>query len=168
MPFSPALEASWKFIQNQVIDIHIHWKFHEQLFGRGQKRLDLINESAPNFFYLTQEALLLAIQLKLSKLGDPASMGRHENMTLAKLRDEILSECMSLASKSSEAFIARLDACLKDYGVKSEKARERRNKILAHTDHAAAMNKLVIPLLTPTRQEIEDALALAPSTDTNS
>jgi hypothetical protein len=155
MPIPAALEPSWKFIYNEVVDIHLHWKFFEQLFGRGQRRLDLLNECAPNFFYLVQDAMLLVIQLRLCKFGDPAATGKNQNMTLAKLRDEIQSQGDPDSGKM-RIFITRLDACLADYGAKCGKVRIRRNKFLAHTDQLKAMN--VVPLLGPTRQEIDDAL----------
>jgi AbiU2 len=158
MAIPPALGASWKFIWNEVADVHALWKVHEQLFGKGEKRIDLLNACASNFFAVAQEAFLLAIQLKLSKLGDPAMTGKYDNMTLAKLSDEIKSTFAGKACPSSQKLSARLDTRLQDYASKSEKVRERRNKYFAHSDHATALNIRPVPLLTPTREEINGAL----------
>jgi hypothetical protein len=154
MPIPHQLQASWKFIEDQVIDVHMHWTFHEKLFNVGQKRFDLLNTAASNFFYLAQQNFLLAVLLKLCKLGDPASNGKFENMTLTKLRDEIKAEGGTQTSVPSKA--ARLDACLDDFGDKSAKIRVLRNKMLAHTDRQTAMQ--IVPLIGPTRKEIQEAL----------
>jgi len=137
--------------------MHGQWKVHEQLFGKGKKRLDLLAQEASNFFSIVQQALLMDIQLTLSKLGDPGRSGKFENMTLEKLMEEI-KDLDPHPVPEALKFHKKLEACLADFADKSTKVRERRNKYLAHLDYDVALDLRPEPLETPTRTEIEEAL----------
>jgi hypothetical protein len=157
MPIPPEVEPSWKFIWGQVVNMNGQWKMHEQLFGKGPKRMELLAKHASNFFAMVQQTFLLDVQLTLSKLGDPSQSGKFDNMTLAKLADEI-REAAPNPSDEAIAFHQEMAACLSDFADKSKQVRERRNKYLAHLDYDVALDQLPIPLETPTRREIEEAL----------
>jgi hypothetical protein len=157
MPIPALVEPSWKFIWNQIAYLHFQWKIHEQLCGKGQKRMDLLAGDAHNFFGIIQQALLTEVQLTLSKLGDSARSHRFENMTLAKLVEEIQLIDPNPNAEGAE-FYERLAVCQADFADKSRKVRERRNKYLAHSDYDVALDLRLVPLETPTRAEIEEAL----------
>ena len=138
--------------------VHIQWKMLEQVFGKGQKRMDLLAECASNFFVMVQWAVLLDIQLTISKLGDPAQSGKFGNMTLAKLAEEVEQSDPKPVTELVDNFHKRIAACLQDFSQKSAKVRERRNKYLAHSDYDTALDRRPVPILTPTRREIEASL----------
>jgi hypothetical protein len=142
-----------------VLDVHAKWKIHEQLFGSGQKRLDLLMRTSPNFFAIIQETLLISIQLTISKLGDPAKSGKFDNMTLAKLVAQVQEHDMEGDVGKKSIFNADIDTRLVEFGTASDKVRERRNKLLAHLDYGTALNLHPMPITGVTRKEIEAALS---------
>jgi hypothetical protein len=158
MPIPPEIVPSWEFNWHQVVDAHTQWTLLEQLFGKSNKRMELLAGDASNFFAVVQRTFLLDIQLTLSKLGDAAKTGRFDNMTLAKLADEIEQLYPKPLVESTDWFLGQLAIRMAEFSRSSCKVRERRNKFLAHLDYSVALGTHPVTLETPTRKEIEEAL----------
>lgn len=122
----------------------MRWIVYQQLFGTSKARVDLLNEMAGGAFWLIEESLWLDIQLALCRIGDPAVTGKRENLTLRRLQSALQAEGVSVLVKD-------LDPHLAEFESLCEKVRERRNKLLAHSDLAARL---------AARERQEAALAL--------
>lgn len=154
MPIPNAFEPSWKFIWNEVVDVHAKWKIHEQLFAKGQKLLDLLMDTSSNFFAVVQDVLLLSVQLTISKLGDRPRMGGFENLNLAKPAEEAYASDSGENAGEKAAFRGRLTGRLAVFAEGSRNVRERRNKYLAHLGYDVALNTSTTPLLSVSRHEM--------------
>jgi len=125
---------------------------YRQLYGTSEARVDVLNLSASTFAHMLQNVLLDDVQLGLAKLGDPAITrvkgGKAENLTLANL-------CHSVAALGVLA--AELPPLLTAYNNACSKARERRNKRIAHFDLQTMLAEKA-SLRGPSRTEIEVAL----------
>jgi len=75
MAIPSKLRPSWTFLHTQVLWLHGRWELFNQLYGESPKRMDFLNRTAPTFFALLQGILLNDLQLTLSKLADPATLG---------------------------------------------------------------------------------------------
>jgi hypothetical protein len=106
---------------------------------------------------IVQQALLLDVQLTLSKLGDAAQAGKFDNMSLAKLAEEI-EQIDPSPGVEAKGFHQKLIVCLADFADKSKLVRDRRNKFLAHLDYDVALDLRPKSLEGPTRSEIDEAL----------
>jgi hypothetical protein len=157
MAIPSALEETWKYLWSEVVMLHAQWKIHEQLFGKGEKRLRLLNECASNFFFLVQQTFLLEIQLAICKLGDPPRSMGFDNLTLARLILEVKASDQDSGSKKAAKFYGRLGRRLEVFKGRSKNIRERRNKDLAHCDMATA-RMMPVHLGSPSRREITKAL----------
>ncbi|QOY22207.1 hypothetical protein FYK61_12880 [Xanthomonas citri] len=155
MPFAlgvSAIDHIWRAIDYEVAWLHGRWAIYRQLFGTSETRVDVLNRSAGTFAHMLQDVLLDDVQLGLAKLGDPATTRIRgavvENLTLFNL-------CQSVTA--SGALVAELPPLLAAYNNACAKARDRRNKRIAHFD-LKTMLKAKASLRGPSREEIEVAL----------
>lgn len=144
------LKSHWETLDEQTIWLHGRWKIYRQLFGSSPERIEVLNESAGAFFYTIEIVLMNDVQLTLSKLADPASTGGRQNLTLESLVKDARQIDASLGKE--------LEGSLATYRRLCGKVKQRRNKQLAHYDHATLMTARSTPIPGPSRQEIEDAL----------
>ena len=150
-----SLQPTWDAIHNEVIAVHGRWIIYRQLFAKSPERIGILNECAASFFYVLQETLLNDVQLTLSKLADPAKTRGRSNATLRRLLDEITELNKPLLTDE-------LSQRLADYEASCMKIKTRRNKQIAHYDHATLLLQYASgpsDPLGPSRQEIENALA---------
>ena len=149
-----SLQPTWDAIHNEVIAVHARWIIYRQLFAESPERIEILNACAAHFFYFLQEILLNDVQLTLSKLADPATTRGRANATLQRLVDEIIVLNAPLLAD-------KLRQLLAEYRVSCEKIKMRRNKQIAHYDHATLLLQYgggPSDPLGPSRQEIEGAL----------
>ena len=148
----PAIDDVWRAIDYEVTWLHGRWAIYRQLYGTSAARVDILNRSAGTFAHMLQDVLIDDVQLGLAKLGDPAISrvkgAAVENLTLANL-------CQLITA--SGILAAELPALLTAYDAACAKARERRNKRIAHFD-LETMLRSKASLLGPSREEIEVAL----------
>src|SRR4051812_25767020 len=84
----PNVEMEYKILWTEVIRLHARWMIFLQLYG-DPGSVDLLNRSAPGFFYYCQDALIDAVFTSICRLTDPASTGRKANLSLKHLIDEM-------------------------------------------------------------------------------
>lgn len=142
----------WDALDYEVTWLHGRWMIYRQLFGTDEERVEILNRSAGTFASLLQDVLLHDIQLGLAKLGDPAESGRFKNLTLAAL--------LATLTKSDPALSSELSSLLRAYDAACAKIRTRRNKWIAHLDHETMVNRKAVPLMGPSREEVESALSV--------
>src|SRR5687767_7757030 len=84
-PISPYVEELYEFLKNEVTWLHARWVIFEQLYRRGDLRLNLLNEAGPSFFHLLQLIMYDDIQLALAKLTDD----RRDTASLLQLQKRL-------------------------------------------------------------------------------
>lgn len=81
----------YKCLQNDVFELHISWKFYKQLYG-DQESVDILNESAINFFSHLQNLLFGNIILCVRRITDPKQTGKSNNLSFDQLVFKIDSD----------------------------------------------------------------------------
>jgi AbiU2 len=120
----PDLARLYEELQDEFDWLRRKWSEFQELFGKGQERIDLLNTVASNFFYFLHRLFFEDAMLHLCRLTDwPQSAGR-DTLTVMALAD-VVSDPTFKASVQAEAKKAR-DSC--------QFARKWRNRRLAHAD----------------------------------
>jgi hypothetical protein len=146
------LEDIFERIESEVNLLHGYWITYGELFGTSKERVNLLNECAAWFSYVTQNILTDVIQLTLTKLADPVmTFGKKKNISL-ELICEIVKEL------EEEELLANLEECLSRYREKCEIFKRHRDKRIAHFDYSTHIDKKGEPLPGISRAMIEDAL----------
>lgn len=147
----PGISEIFEELRTEINWLHGRWIVYQELFGKSEKRIELLNECASAFFYVVQDVLLGEVQVSLSKLTDPADKGKFENLTLEQLHKRV-------EAHGEQQLSTNLRTLLDDLHRKCQPFRTWRNKRLAHLDLTTAMQSTANPLPEISRQMIEDAL----------
>ncbi|HKU73982.1 MAG TPA: hypothetical protein VJR02_08695 [Pyrinomonadaceae bacterium] len=146
------IRAVFTALQDEVFWLHAKWNIHRQLFGTSEERIDLLNDFGPDLFQIIYDSLLHDVLLTMSRLTDPATSFKKENLTLSRLTNmieetdykDLLTEIRALQTKTDEH---------------CEPFRRMRNRVIAHNDLAAALSHHHDPLPDITRQMIDNGLS---------
>jgi len=84
-----AIAPVYDELRSEITWLHGRWLTYRELFAESPRRIELLNEVAGTFFYIIQEVLLDEVQVCLSKLTDPATSGKHENLSLEQLQAKL-------------------------------------------------------------------------------
>lgn len=147
--FGPTLGPLYHALYNEVTWLHAKWLEYRKLYGKSEKRIDLLNETAAFFFRVIQDVLWDDILLHIARLTDPPTQGKYENLTLLRLPDAV--EDGALATEFRGLVKTGLD--------RSQFARKWRDKHLAHIDLSHAIDVKATTLPGVSRQDVEDVLA---------
>lgn len=135
---SSSVERALNFIEVELITIQRRYDILKELFGTEKEYVNLLNETAPFFFYLVQTGFLENTILSIARLMDPPKQGNFNNMSLEKFIDILKEETSDekQTSISEETLIIELNLILNCY-VKytTEILNSYRNKKIAHNDH---------------------------------
>jgi hypothetical protein len=124
------------------------WAEFVALFGTKESRVTLLNEAAPAFTRIVQDALWEGVILHIARLTDPPkSMGK-TNLSVCALEDAI----------SDPELKAKVSSSVKDALLASEFCRDWRNRHLAHRDLDLALKRGAKPLETASRLKVKEAL----------
>src|SRR6266404_3540326 len=130
---------------------------YKTLYGQ-EDNWNLLNKSAPMFFFMVDYLFIDNFILSLSRLGDPAKQPIRkqivENFTLEQL-------LLRLDRTAHADLIQKLKLLLADYQSKCTAIREQRKKRVAHTDFNTKMQAAKHRLPNVSRQTIEEALIAA-------
>lgn len=153
----PDLRTVYEALRAEVTWLHARWISYSQLFGKSQKRVDMLNECARSLFFFIHETLANDLLLSLCKLTDPASQGegkgRKENLSLNRLQERL--------EEFGEALLAaECKVTLKEININAEPLKVLRNKQLAHIDLAVALEQSAQPLPQIAKHQIDEAMQL--------
>jgi len=133
------------------------WSNFQELFGKGQERIDLLNTVASNFFYFLHRMFFEDAMLHMCRLTDQPRMGDRETLTVMALTDMI----------SDPALRASMGTKTKEVRENCQFARKWRNRRLAHTDlvtlrqgHALALPPVDSANIDTALKSIDDLLTL--------
>lgn len=138
-------------LKEDAVQLHYRWLMYRQLFAGEAADIALLNEKGSNVFFLLQHLLLDNVALTMSKLTDPHVQGRNTNLSIPALIDNI--------NENDEKEISPIiNTLLETFNEKCEKFRYLRNKRIAHSDFAHALNTVDEPLPGTSRADVETAL----------
>src|SRR6266850_7702074 len=72
-------------LSNELTWLHVKWNLYRQLYAKSQKRLDLLNQAAGNFFGVLQRTLMDDVLVHLGRLTDSPRIAGRENLTIRRL-----------------------------------------------------------------------------------
>jgi AbiU2 len=146
-PLGRQFSALWQ----EVASLHLNWKEFVELFASKSTRVDILNEAAPHFFRLAQDALLESTLLHISRLTDVSKTFKRDdkaNLTIRNLPSLIDRQAIKIAvEKLVDTAVQEAQFC-KDW-------RDRR---IAHRDLALALDKSATPLAIASKRHVDDAL----------
>lgn len=135
-------------LDHKLIELHVVWLQYRQIFGTDEETVHLVNRAAGLFFQVIQEQLWDGVLLGISKLTDPAAIGKNQNLTINSLPSLIVDVGLKVKVE------ALCSAAVTEAGF----AREHRNKRIAHRDHGHAVNGGANPLSGISRAKVEHML----------
>ncbi len=146
-------------LRDQLSWLERKWAEFEELYMKGEGRIELLNRAASNFFYFLQQLMYEDAMLHLARLTDPAKTNSHENLTVLQLAVAV----------PDPKFQAKVDDATRDVLTKCQFARDWRNKKIAHSDlkvfRAGHAKSLPSVKKTDVDDAIESLLTLLASVD---
>jgi AbiU2 len=116
----------------------IKWGEYDALFGAGSERVDLLNRSAPTFFWMIKMVLWEDVLLHIARLTDPSESNgnkNRKNLTIQNL-STLVEQRQNRQASSYSQLKALIDAALE----KTQFCRDWRNRHIAHRDLDLAIN----------------------------
>ena len=131
--------------------LHFEWRQFVELFGIEDLRFQIMNESAPRFFWSLERVLWQDILLALSRLADPAATSGQQNLTFRRLLS-----ALPAAGPRNELVTA-----LDEFESKVGFARNWRHSRFAHRNLNHAAEPDAHPLAHASRSQVIAALQAA-------
>ncbi len=147
------LAETFELLKKDILWLHVQWKVYRQLFAVSEADIQLLNDAAPLAFGVYQEVLLSSVLLSLTRLTDPETTGKKENLTLERLVSLIDSSTYQALADKARQYLDQACKLCKPF-------REWRNRRYAHRDWLTAKEVHPDPLPGISRQRIEDTLAI--------
>lgn len=135
-------------LSQQVIWLNMKWQEYVELFGLKPSRIELMNKAAPEFFYVVEKSMWESILLHITRLTDSPITGQKKNLSIGQFLKLI----------KDKALIANLKQKIDLAILKTQFARDWRNRIIAHSDFELAMNKSAKPLEIASRNKVKEAI----------
>jgi len=129
--------------------LHLNWKEFKRLFATSEKRVALLNATAPRFFARYEQTLWHDTLLHLCRLTDPPQSVGKDNLTIRGLTPLV----------TDSALAARVTLEVEEAVRNTEFARDWRNRRLAHRDLAQVLAPQLHPLAPASRAHVEAVLA---------
>ena len=144
----PRLGPVYNALWNEVAWLHAKWHEYKELYGEKPTRLELLNRAAGFFFRIVQDTLWEDTLLHIARLTDPPGSGRRQNLTVFRLRSLV----------DDPKLRQQLDALLTEVQLKTQFARDWRNRHIAHRDLAKALGEGAEPLAGASRNHVDESL----------
>lgn len=150
----PEVNKLYEELWAELARIHLKWNDYRFLFADNPENFDVMNESAPQFFYDLQQLMWGDVLLHLCRITDRKKVSGKSTLTILKLADVITEP-----SLQKNVLSLGEDAC-----AKTKFARDWRNRRLAHRELPPPNGQSSKPLAHASRQSVEDALLALRST----
>ncbi len=136
-------------IYNEITWLTFKWIEFRELFGEKQSRFELMNSTAPFFFFTVQKVLWENLLLGVARITDPAVTMSKKNTTLNAISQYLEDQTFKTDFENS------LTNILND----SKFCRDWRNRWIAHMDYELAVNpENAKPLEEATRRKLRTSL----------
>ena len=138
------------FIYNETYNLIYKWQEYMELYGRSDKRIELLNESTSSFFALIQRTMLSNIVMNICRLTDSKKDSRSEKLHLTVMR---LPELINDVDFRKEICII-----IKRIRKSVKIIKENRDNHIAHYDLQSILNKIVLKIPYKDLEETIDYL----------
>lgn len=142
------LGSMYSLLWQELAWIHSKWAEYVVLFGTSPERVALLNDAAPRFCRLIQDALWDGVLLHIARLTDPAASFGKPNLSLSALANLIDRPATKAAA---EALVRKCQAS-------AAFARDWRNRNIAHKDLDLALATSRLPLAPASRALVATSL----------
>ena len=150
-------------IHAETVWLHHRWACYSELFRHTPRRIELLNASAPTFFFIVQELIERDVVLSFSRLTDPARDNRkNENISLDMLQERL----KSLSAPESEQFIQSCQELLGRLKIQCKPLLHLRRKVVAHFDLKVALCKHEENRLDRLKNQVQHSAKVSPWTHT--
>jgi len=135
-------------LNNECIWVNLKWQKFVGLFGENEKRITILNKSAPRFFWVVQGALWDDTLLHLCRLTDPPQSVGRDNLTI-QLLPRFIKEIN---------FRDDIEKLITKAVNTVDFARDWRNRLIAHKDLLLKLEMNVEPLKPASRLKVRLAI----------
>lgn len=140
-------------LNNELLWLTKRWIEFRELYGTKETRIDLLNSSAPFFFYTIQNVLWENLLLGIARITDPqksrVKKEEKKNITFKAIPSFI----------EDPAFKNEIADLIKELETETEFCRDWRNRWIAHMDYELSTDKKnAKPLEEATRAKYRTAL----------
>lgn len=141
-------------LYNEITWLTFKWLEFSELYGTKGSRVELMNKSAPFFFFVVQKVLWDNLLLGIARITDPIeSRGKksttRKNVTLKALGQYIQDDSLKIEIEND----------LNEIIAKSEFCRDWRNRLIAHIDYELNVDRLnAEPLKPATRRDLRQTI----------
>jgi hypothetical protein len=139
------LGAQFYALWREVASLHRKWGEFVELFGTKPSRIELLNQAAPEFIQMVEDALFDDTVLHISRLTDNPVVGRKETLTIQNL-------------PSLVAHPDAVQALVDTAKAKVKACRDHRNNRISHTNRDLALNRSATALADVDKKEVEEAI----------
>jgi hypothetical protein len=147
------LKDAFETLSDDITWTNTYWYIYRQLFRTSENYVDIMNQCAPNFFLIVQQALVDLVILRLFRLGDPVKQKGRKNLSL-----EII--CNLVKTQEESGLTGSLRPIVANFKELSNRLKEYRDKKLAHLNLMRACGNGSLELPPVTFKMIEDALSI--------
>ncbi|HEV8337168.1 MAG TPA: hypothetical protein VGR67_12185 [Candidatus Polarisedimenticolia bacterium] len=133
----------------EVVRLHMKWKIFSELYG-SKETVDLLNFGAQAYFGLSQHVWADHIQLAIARLTDPLKSVGKDNLSLSRL-------LVHIDPADPAGLRDRVKVQLDELETLCGPIRQRRSKLLAHSDLDTILGRSLVPLVPITKKTIDSA-----------
>lgn len=143
-----ALGAQFSALWQELVRVNMVLSEFVVLYGTKPSRVEILNQAASNFFYMTQQLLWESTMLHIARLTDPSNTGGRANLTLHNLPALVGDQALRATLKDLLGVVKKATGFCRDW----------RNRHLAHRDLDLALNETAKPLEAATVEKTKAAL----------
>jgi len=137
-------------LYNEIISIEHKWIEFKELFGEKESRFEIMNKTAPYFFYIIQNVLWENLVLGIARITDPISTSGKKNATIIAIPYYL----------TDLNFKTKIENIIKEIEDRADFCRDWRNRIISHKDLILSIDpQNAKPLKTATRLKFKEVLA---------
>jgi hypothetical protein len=144
----PVLGPIFDALYNEVAWLNAKWNQYRILYASSPERISILNRTAGFFFRMIQNVLWEDVLIHIARLVDPLKSAGKDNLTLLLLTTAIDEPLLS----------AEVQRLTQEAQNAAEFAREWRNRRIAHTDLALALEARAHALKGVSRRNVEESL----------
>jgi hypothetical protein len=149
----PRPETLYEPIKSEAMLAYAEFQLWDELYATHPDRVAILNATASGFFAMLSPIIADNVMMRLSRLTDAPTTGKHRNLTLEELVPLLAA---SQAPNDTIAFELKL----KMLRAECESMRIQRNKRMAHLDFEMATVDGADPLPGVKVAQVRDALVL--------
>ena len=135
-------------LSTELTWLYWRWTQYVQLYADKPSRLEILNASAPTFFWIIQQTLWLETILGISRLAGPEATGKKQNLSVRRLLPLIADAGVRTDGQRLLVEVTSNSAFAMDW----------RNRHIAHRDLDLSLGRHVSALAPASKEGVDAAL----------